>query len=269
MKNFKLSSGKEIPAIGYGTFRIPNESVNELILEALRAGYTHIDTASYYENETGIGQALSECDKNRSDLFITTKVWNEEIRNRKIKESCSESLEKLKTDYIDLLLYHWPVGNIIETWKDFEYLKKEGLVKHIGVSNFKEHHLDTLLKNCEIKPEINQIECHPLLNQKNLREYCNSKGILVSAWSGFMAGELLTNKELLSIGKRYKKTIAQIILRWNFQHNIITLPKSSSENRMRENLDIFDFHLSEEDMYYIDSMNRDQRCGPDPDFINF
>ncbi len=267
---FTLSNGNLMPAIGLGTFRIEdNRIAAETVKAAVETGYRHIDTAAVYGNEEGVGKGIKECGIAREKIFITTKIWNENLRSGKIKEAFQESLNRLDTDYIDLLLVHWPTGNYTEYWKQFEDLHREGLVRNIGVSNFTVNMLNELLDSCEIKPAVNQVELHPLLTQKPLLKYCNKNRITLTAWSGFMVGELLENPQILKLAEKYKKTAAQVILRWNFQNGIINIPKSVHKERMAENLSIFDFTMEQDDLSLIDSMNRDLRKGPDPENFGF
>ena len=267
---FKLLNGNLMPAVGFGTFRIENnDDAAAAVKSAIQAGYRHIDTADIYGNEEGVGRGIKESGVDRSEIFLTTKVWNERLRKGDVRKAAEQSLERLGTDYVDMLLVHWPTGNYMEYWKTFEEMNREGLAKNIGVSNFTVDMLTAFLPNCSVLPAVNQVELHPRLTQKKLLEFCGSKGIVLTAWSGFMVGDLLKDEGLLSIAGRYGKTAAQVILRWNFQNGIINIPKSVNPNRQKENIDIFDFELSREDMAAIDSMNRDQRCGPDPDNFDF
>lgn len=268
--SFTLSNGNLIPAVGIGTFRIEDQkTASETVRSAIDAGYRHVDTAAVYGNEEGVGKGLTESGINRKEIFLTTKVWNEDLRKGRIRDAFSESLERLKTDYVDLLLVHWPTGDYTEYWAAFEDLYDEGLVKNIGVSNFTIRMLDELLPVCRIKPALNQVELHPYNTQKPLLEYCGSRKIAVTAWSGFMVGELLTNPDILKLTNKYGKTAAQIILRWNYQNGVINIPKSTHQDRMRENLNIFDFEIESEDLSSIDSMNKNRRTGPDPENFDF
>lgn len=268
--NFTLSNGNLIPAVGLGTFRIEdNKTAAETVRTAIENNYRHIDTAVIYGNEAGVGEGLRESGVKRKDIFLTTKIWNEDLRSGRIKEAFEKSLEKLGTDYVDLLLVHWPTGKYTEYWAQFEELNKSGLAKNIGVSNFNIRMLKELLQSCNIKPAVNQVERHPYLTQKPLLDYCNENKIAVTAWSGFMVGELLKNSQILKMADKYGKTAAQIILRWNFQNSVINIPKSVHKERMIENIDIYDFEIEADDLKFIDSLNKDQRKGPDPENFDF
>ena len=268
--DFTLSNGNKMPAIGLGTFRIEdNNEAARTVTTAIESGYRHIDTAAIYGNEEGVGQGIKDCGISRGDIFLTTKIWNEDLRAGRVKEAYEESLKRLGTDYVDMLLVHWPTGKYTEYWKQFEELYKDGKVKNIGVSNFTMRMLDELLEVCEIKPSVNQVELHPLLNQKPLLKYCDKKEITLTAWSGFMVGELLKNSDILKLAEKYGKTAAQIILRWNYQFGVINIPKSVHKERMMENIDIFDFKIDLDDLKIIDSMNQNLRKGPNPENFDF
>jgi diketogulonate reductase-like aldo/keto reductase len=270
MKNIRLANGNVIPAIGLGTFRIEEKAAAlNTVSAALKLGYRHIDTAAIYGNEEGVGRGIIDSGVSRSDIFLTTKIWNVDLRAGRIKEACAESLTRLSTDYIDLLLVHWPTGDYVEYWKSFEELYKDGTIKNIGVSNFTIPMLRQLLAVTTIKPVMNQVELHPFLTQKPLLEFCNNEGITLTAWSGFMVGAILTNPEILVIAKKYKKTAAQIIQRWNYQNNIVTIPKSTNIDRMKENIDIFGFEIEIDDLKKVDSLNKNLHKGPDPDTFDF
>jgi diketogulonate reductase-like aldo/keto reductase len=265
-----LSNGNRIPSVGIGTFRIEDQKIAaETIRTAIEAGYRHIDTAAIYGNEEGVGQGIIESGIERKEVFLTTKIWNEDLRSGRIKEAFAKSLERLKTDYIDLLLVHWPTGKYTEYWALFEELYSVGLVKNIGVSNFTMRMLDELLPVCKVKPSVNQVERHPLFTQKPLLKYCDSKEITVTAWSGFMVGELLKNNEILKLAEKYEKTAAQIILRWNYQNGVINIPKSTNPGRIKENLSIFDFKIEFDDLKFIDTLDQNLRKGPNPENFDF
>lgn len=267
----KLNNGVEMPIFGLGVFKVEEgQEVIDSVKSAIKAGYISIDTAAVYKNEEGVGQGIKESGANREDLFITTKVWNADQGYESTLAAFETSIQKLGLDYIDLYLVHWPVkGKYKETWKALEKLYKDGKVKAIGVSNFHQHHLEDLLEEAEIVPMVNQIELHPLLSQVELRDFCKEKGIVVEAWSPLAQGKLLDNPVLAEIAGKYNKSTAQIILRWDLQNDIVTIPKSIKEHRIIENADIFDFELTNEDIDKINALNKNERVGPDPDNFNF
>ncbi|TPE20795.1 aldo/keto reductase [Clostridium perfringens] len=271
-----LNNGIEMPRVGLGVFRVENSSeLVNAVKVAIKNGYRSIDGAAIYGNEEAMGEGIREGIKeagiSREDLFITSKVWNADLGYESTIAAYEASLKRLGVDYLDLYLIHWPVeGKYKEAWRALEYLYKEGRVKAIGVSNFQVHHLQDLLKYAEIKPVINQIELHPYLSQEKVREFCKENDIQVEAWSPLMAGNgLLENDILKEIAKKYNKTTAQVVLRWDLQNQVITIPKSTNEGRLVENIDIFGFNLSKDDMDRIDSLNKDLRVGPDPDNFDF
>lgn len=267
----KLNNNVEIPELGLGVYKIEDADVERVVHTAIDAGYRAIDTAWFYKNEKALGAALKTLNINREDLFITTKLWNDFQGYDATIKAFNDSLESLQLTYIDMYLIHWPCpedGLFIETYKALETLYKEGKIKAIGVCNFKEHHLDKLLAETEIVPAVNQVEFHPLFNQKVLQAYCESKGIKLMAWSPLMrGGEWLTNADLQSIADQYNKTVAQVIIKWHLQQGRLVIPKSQNDNRIRENFDVFDFELSDEDLDKIDQLNTDERQFRDPDEV--
>ncbi|MGG3886421.1 aldo/keto reductase [Brevibacillus panacihumi] len=270
-----LSNGVEMPWFGLGVFKVEEgpELVNA-VQTAIRHGYRSIDTAAIYGNEEGVGegirQGLKEAGIKREELFVTSKVWNADLGYESTRKAFELSLKKLGLEYLDLYLIHWPVaGKYKEAWRALEQLYKEGRIKAIGVSNFQIHHLQDLMQEAEIKPMINQVEFHPRLTQTELRAFCKEQGIQVEAWSPLMQGQLLDHPVLKEIADRHHKSIAQVILRWDLQHGVVTIPKSTKEQRIKENADIFDFELTAEDMQLIDAMNENLRVGPDPDNFDF
>lgn len=273
MEKAKLNNGEQMPYVGLGVYRMDDSKASqEAIVHALSVGYRHIDTAAYYQNEDIVGRAIKQSGIDREDLFVTTKVWNDDQRADRVMEAFEDSLKKLDTDYIDLYLIHWPVEDkIAQTWQVFEKLYKTGKVKAIGVSNFKEHHIEKLLKTATIKPAVNQIELHPYMSQTELVDYCKSKKIVVGAWSPLGANkiDLLSNPVLTQIANKHAKSVAQVILRWDFQRGIVTIPKSSNPDRMVENISIFDFELTHEEMNLIFALNKNHRLGADPDNFPF
>ena len=277
-KKLTLSNGVGIPILGFGTYKIEDEKVAvNSVREAIKTGYRHIDTASFYKNEENVGNGIREGLKHtglkRKDIFVTTKVWNTEQGYENTLNAFSNSLQRLNMDYIDMYLIHWPVtkdyadewqSRIKETWKAMEELYNEGKIRAIGVSNFLVHHLEELISGCEIEPMVNQIEFHPGHNQKETVEFCKKHGIVVEAWSPLGRGVILENELLSEIAKRYNKTIAQICIRWIIQQDIVALPKSVTQKRIKSNFEIFDFELSKEDMDKITNMEPTGYTGSDP-----
>ncbi|AYK06619.1 aldo/keto reductase [Brevibacillus laterosporus] len=265
-----LENGVVKPWLGLGVYKAEDGAeVEKAIHMALEAGYRSIDTAAIYENEAGVGKAIRDSKIPRDEIFVTTKVWNTEQGYESTLQAFDASLQKLGLDYIDLYLVHWPVpGKYKETWRALETLYKKGLVRSIGVSNFHIHHLEDLLSVCEVKPMLNQIEMHPYLIQKELRQYCEQNGIYVEAWRPLMRGNLEVPL-LQEMAERYQKTPAQIVLRWDLQHNVLVIPKSVKKERIIENAGLFDFELTDADMALLDGLNRDQRFGPDPDHFDY
>ncbi|WLR57726.1 aldo/keto reductase [Mesobacillus subterraneus] len=260
-----------MPWFGLGVFKVQEGSeVVESVKAALRNGYKSIDTAAVYKNEEGVGQGIKEADVPREELFITTKVWNSDQGYESTLKAFETSMEKLGLEYLDLYLIHWPVaGKYKETWKALEKLYKDGKVRAIGVSNFHVHHLQDLLADAEIKPMVNQVEYHPHLAQTELLEFCKAEGIQMEAWSPLKQGELLSEQTIVEIAEKHKKSPAQVILRWDLQNEVVTIPKSIKEHRIIENADLFDFELSANDMDRLNSLNKNERVGPDPDNFDF
>ena len=266
--SFSLDNGVKMPYLGLGVFQ--NEAATKSVINALECGYRHIDTASVYNNEKEVGIGIATCDISREDIFVVSKVWNSDQGYDNTINAFHKSLKRLEMDYLDLYLIHWPVKNkFIDSWKALEYLYNKGLVKSIGVSNFMKHHLTELLPTCSIIPMVNQMEFHPYLVQQELMDFCLQKGIQYEAWSPLMRGKILDIDFLIGLAKKYEKNIVQIVLRWNLQKGVVTIPKSSNPERIKSNADIFDFELSPEDMNLIDALNRNLRIGPDPNNFNF
>jgi diketogulonate reductase-like aldo/keto reductase len=266
----KLSNGVRMPWLGLGVYQAKDgDEVARAIKDAVKAGYRSIDTAAIYGNEEGTGQAVRECGIPREELFVTTKVWNARQGYDSTLEAFEESRKKLGLEYIDLYLIHWPVkGKYKETWRALEKLYKEGLVRSIGVSNFQIHHLKDVMADSEIVPMVNQVEYHPLLTQKELHAFCKENRIQLEAWSPLMQGQL-DHPTLAEIGKKYDKSPAQVVLRWDLQNEVVTIPKSVTEHRIIENANIFDFQLSSEEIAQLDGLNQNKRLGADPDNFNF
>ncbi|EFS00844.1 aldo/keto reductase [Listeria seeligeri] len=267
----KLANGVEMPRLGFGVWKVKDgdEAVNS-VKWAIEAGYVSIDTAAAYKNEEGVGQAIKESGVKREDLFVTTKLWNAEQGYESTLAAFDESLRKLELDYVDLYLIHWPVkGKFKDTWRAFEKLYNDKRVRAIGVCNFHEHHLKELMEDAEIAPMVNQIELHPELTQEPLRNYCAEHNIVVEAWSPLGNGKLLDNAEIKAIAEAHGKSVAQVILRWDLQIGVVTIPKSVHQERIIQNADIFDFELTEDEVAKISALNKDKRTGPDPDNFNF
>lgn len=271
MDTVHLHNGVDMPRLGLGVYKVEEgQQVEKTIKTALELGYRSIDTAAFYQNEEGVGNAVRQSGIDRKELFITTKVWNSDQGYDQTLRAFDESMNKLNLEYIDLYLVHWPVkGKYLDTWKALETLYKEGRVRAIGVSNFKIHHLDDLLNNSELKPVINQVELHPRLSQPELREYCKDKEIAVEAWSPIARGRLLDDPILMKIAEKHGKSTAQVILRWHLQNDVVIIPKSVTPARLKENIELFDFDLNADEMSQIDSLNRNERFGADPDQIDF
>ncbi|MEM5011013.1 aldo/keto reductase [Niallia taxi] len=266
----KLRNGIEIPYLGLGVFLVkdPAECENA-VKAAIKNGYRSIDTATRYENESFVGNALKAVDVPREELFITTKVWVSDFGYEETKQALHRSLEEMQLDYLDLYLIHWAAPNYAETWRAMEDLYEEGLVKAIGVCNFQIHHLEKLKETARITPMLNQIETHPLFHQKELREYMEQHGIAHEAWAPMAQGRenLFENPTLQTIGEKYGKTTAQVMLRWHLQRDTIIIPKSIHEHRIIENANLFDFALTGEDMQAIDQLDTGSRIFGDPDDI--
>ncbi|PNR88477.1 glyoxal reductase [Petrotoga sp. 9T1HF07.CasAA.8.2] len=264
--NTELANKVKIPWLGYGTYKAHGDELIEGVKYSLSIGYRLIDTAEMYENEEEIGKAIRQSKIPRDEIFITSKVWNTNQGFESTLNSFENSLKRLGTDYLDLYLIHWPVsGRYIETWKALEKLYKEGRVRAIGVSNFLIHHLQDIINNCEITPMVNQVEFHPYLLQRDLLDFCQRNKIQLEAWSPLMRGRVQNILQIVDIANKYKKTPAQIVLRWDLQHGVVTIPKSVHKERIKENADIFDFELTEEEMKIIDNLDQSKRFGANPD----
>lgn len=266
-----LHNGIQMPYVGLGVFKIQDgEDVVSAVEAALHTGYRSIDTAAAYQNEEGVGEAIKRSGIPRKDIFVTTKLWNSDQGYENTLSAFDKSLNKLQTDYLDLYLIHWPVkGKYNDSWRAMEELYRSGKIKAIGVSNFLQHHLEDLFTHCSVKPMVNQIEYHPYLTQPSLIKFLKDNKIHPEAWSPLMQGHITEVKLLSDIGRKYGKSSVQIVLRWDLQNGVITLPKSVRPDRIKENVDIFDFELTKEEMQSIDDLNQGFRFGPDPDNFNF
>jgi diketogulonate reductase-like aldo/keto reductase len=266
-----LKNGVRVPWLGLGTWQTPDgRDVANAVKWAVSAGYRHIDTAAAYYNESGVGTGIRECGVPRDKLFITTKLWNADQGYDSTLRAFDLSCKKLGLDVIDLYLIHWPVkGKYRDSWKAMEKLYKDKRVRAIGLSNFQVHHVEDVMKGCEVAPMVNQVEFHPFLTQKTLRAFCAKNGILFEAWSPLMHGHTAESRALAEISKRIGKSPAQVLIRWDLQHEVVTIPKSTHQQWIVENTKVYDFTLSAEDMAKLDGENRDHRFGPDPDNFNF
>jgi methylglyoxal/glyoxal reductase len=261
-----LHNGVKMPYLGLGVYNLTNGGQVENAIEfALSAGYRHIDTASFYANEEGVGSAVRTSGLQRDEVFVTSKVWNTEQGFQHTLKAFDQSLKRLNLEYIDLYLIHWPVRDIFtETWRALEKLYSEGAVKAIGVSNFNINHLKQLINSGEIAPMVNQIEFHPYHTRGELRRFCSDNQIVCEAWSPLMQGGILNIPQLFLIAAKHKKSVAQIVLRWNLQKGIVTIPKSGNPLRISENAALFDFSLSDDDMKIIDSLNKNEQMSSYP-----
>lgn len=276
---FMLNNGLSIPCVGYGTFQTPNDETCAAVLEAIKVGYRHIDTAAFYGNEEGVGEAVRKSGVPREQLFITSKVWNSDRGYEKTKAAFAKTMKNLQMEYLDLLLIHWPAnrkqfgdaakGINAETWRAMEELYQEGKIKAIGLSNFLPHHIDELMETAQIKPMVNQIEFHPGWAQTDIVEYCLKNDIVVEAWSPLGRKDALENETLKSIAAKYGKSVAQLCIRWVLQHDVLPLPKSVTPSRILENTKVFDFTIDAADMQAIDALkNIGGQCAL-PDEVDF
>lgn len=262
-----LNDGVVMPMHGLGVFQTEEgDEVANAVTWALEAGYRHIDTASIYRNEEGVGRAISASEIERDQVFVTTKVWNSDQGYERTLGAFDASLNRLGMDYVDLYLIHWPIPDLTaDTWRAMEKLKSDGLTRSIGVSNFEPEHLDQLFAAADVVPTVNQVELHPHLQQRALREFCGANDIRVEAWSPLKRGAALDDQAIVQIAERLGRTSAQVILRWQMQCGIITIPKSVHKSRIIENADVFNFELTDDDMERMASCDRDDRFGPHPD----
>lgn len=267
-----LNNGLKMPQLGFGVWQVPDDEAASAVGKALETGYRSIDTAMIYKNERGVGQALKNSSVPREELFITTKVWNGDQGYESTLRAYDESLERLGLEYVDLYLIHWPTPKFdqyVETFKAMEKLYKDGRVKSIGVCNFEIEHLERLLTECEVKPVLNQVECHPYLVQQDLKDFCAKHDILIEAWSPLdQGGEVLKDDAVQKIADAHGKTPAQVVLRWHLQNGTVVIPKSVTPSRIEENFHVFNFELTAEEMSEITQLNRDRRNGSHPNEMN-
>jgi 2,5-diketo-D-gluconate reductase A len=267
-----LLDGNTIPKLGLGVYKVDNDLAAPLVSHALTNGYRLIDTASMYENEVGVGQGIAESGVPRDQVQVATKFWLDDLGYENTLKAFDKSLKLLGLDYLDFYLIHWPAPKrgllYVDSWKAMEKLKNEGLVRSIGVCNFHPHHVDEILKVAEHKPVLNQVELHPWLTQDKVLEYDNSHSILTQAWSPLARGKILEEDMLAELAQSHGKSVAQVVLRWHIQRGIAVIPKSNSMERITENMNVFDFELSEQEIASISSLNSNFRTGVDPEDRN-
>lgn len=267
MEQLKLNNGQTIPQLGLGVFKVEDSNdLKQAVDAALENGYRHFDTAAIYHNEAWLGEALAESDVKREDLFITSKVWNNNTTYDETIAAFHESLKKLQTDYLDLYLIHWPSEGYNEKWRAMESLYNDGLIKSIGVSNFEKPHMEKLLTTAKVKPAVDQLETHPYFQQKEMNDYLKNLDIAHEAWGPLGQGKsnVLQDPVLVKIAEAHNKSVAQVILHWHLQRNIIVIPKSVHAERIAQNIDVFDFTLTDEEMSLIASIDKNQRGSGDP-----
>ncbi len=267
----RLNNGVTMPWLGLGTWQsAAGRETEESVACALELGYRHVDTAALYANEADVGRALRASGIPRDQVFVTTKVWNDDLRRRRVREAFELSLKKLGLDHVDLYLVHWPVpGAFLEAWRVLEELLAEGRTRAIGVSNFLVPQLEALLAQAQVVPAVDQVEWHPWLQQPELQAYCQSRGIAFQAWSPLMQGRVGEEPALVRIGQKHGKSPAQVALRWGLQRQVVVIPKSVRRARIAENAALFDFELSADEVATIDRCDRHQRLGADPNDFHF
>ena len=267
-----LLDGNTIPKLGLGVYKVDNDLAAPLVSHALTNGYRLIDTASMYENEVGVGRGIVDSGVPRDQVQVATKFWMDDLGYENTLKAFDKSLKLLGLDYLDFYLIHWPAPKrgllYVDSWRAMEKLKNEGLVRSIGVCNFHPHHVDEILKVAEHKPVLNQVELHPWLTQDKVLEYDNSHSILTQAWSPLARGKILEEDMLAELARSHAKSVAQIVLRWHIQRGVAVIPKSNSMDRITENMNVFDFELSEQEMVSISSLNSNFRTGVDPEDRN-
>lgn len=272
METFQFYNGRTMPKIGLGTYRVKDsDECRESVKYAIEQGYRSIDTAMIYGNEETVGQGIKEglesTGLSREDLFITSKLWLTDFGRQNVEDAYRQSVAKLGLDYLDLYLMHWPGTNeavMIDSWRGMEDLYKQNQVKNIGVSNFTPEHFEALLAQVSIKPVINQVEFHPYLTQNELRKYLEAQNIIMESWSPLMNSQILHDEVINEVANEVGKTPAQVVIRWNIQHDVVVIPKSVTPHRIEENLDVWNFELSDNQMERIDQLNQDKRIGPNP-----
>jgi 2,5-diketo-D-gluconate reductase A len=266
-----LRDGESIPQLGFGVFQIPPEDTADVTARALLAGYRHVDTAAAYRNEAGVGQAIHAAGLQRDDVYITTKLWNADQGYDSAKRALRASLDRLEMAHVDLYLIHWPApaqDKYVETWKAFVELQQEGLTRSIGVSNFQQPHLERIIAETGVTPVINQIELHPYLQQAGLRRAHADHDIVTEAWSPLAQGAIVDDPAILAIAEAHGVSAGQVVIRWHLQLGNVLFPKSATQSRIEENIDVFGFTLTDDQMAAIEALDRGERIGPDPDSFN-
>jgi 2,5-diketo-D-gluconate reductase A len=265
-----LSDGARIPQLGLGVYKVADDEARTVVATALELGYRHVDTASFYGNEVGVGQALRASDVPRDEVFVTTKVWNTEQGFDETLRAFDASLERLGTDHVELYLIHWPAptqDKYVDTWRALERIAEEGRARSIGVSNFQVHHLERLLGETSVVPVIDQVEAHPWLQQHELREFCAARGIAVEAWSPLARGRVLDDAAIGRIAAKHGVEPAQAVIRWHLQQGLVVIPKTVNARRLASNLDVFGFELDEDDLAVIAALDSGERSGSHPDQV--
>lgn len=268
--SLRLNDGNTIPQLGLGVYKVDDDEAERTVSTALEAGYRHLDTAEYYGNEAGVGRALRASGLARDDVYLTTKVWNDQQGYESTLASFDRSLDKLGVDVVDLYLIHWPAPRqdlYVETYRALEKIRQEGRARSIGVSNFQTHHLERLLGETDVVPVINQIEVQPWLQQRELRAFGEARRIVTEAWSPLARGRILDDPTLLEIADRHGRSTAQIVIRWHLQSGLVVIPKSVTPSRIRENFDVFGFELDESDLAAIGALDSGERVGSHPDEV--